>query len=212
MLKKYFLFFTFLFCIKSTMVKINGEYVKYCFNKNVAEGDKIHLKFSLSSSNKEKIDVTLRNLNHNNIVYKLSNINRGEYKSPHPEKNGYYELCFYPKQTKSKFYCTFDFYTNFEQNIVKNLAEDKEVQSMSKNILDVKNSLDKLKKSKSISHDNIFRQYRNVVKSIKKLKKITYLKIACIIFISVFQVYVLHKFLGPDKRVSRVKGAFQDGL
>jgi len=212
MLKKYFLFFTFLFCIKSTMVKINGEYVKYCFNKNVDEGDKIHLKFSLSSSNKEKIDVTLRNLIHNNIVYKLSNINRGEYKSPHPEKNGYYELCFYPKQTKSKFYCTFDFYTNFEQNIVKNLAEDKEVQSMSKNILDVKNSLDKLKKSKSISHDNIFRQYRNVVKSIKKLKKITYLKIACIIFISVFQVYVLHKFLGPDKRVSRVKGAFQDGL
>ena len=212
MLKKYFLFFTFLFCIKSTMVKINGEYVKYCFNKNVAEGDKIHLKFSLSSSNKEKIDVTLRNLIHNNIVYKLSNINRGEYKSPHPEKNGYYELCFYPKQTKSKFYCTFDFYTNFEQNIVKNLAEDKEVQSMSKNILDVKNSLDKLKKSKSISHDNIFRKYRNVVKSIKKLKKITYLKIACIIFISVFQVYVLHKFLGPDKRVSRVKGAFQDGL
>ena len=72
MLKKYFLFFTFLFCIKSTMVKINGEYVKYCFNKNVAEGDKIHLKFSLSSSNKEKIDVTLRNLNDNNTVYKLS--------------------------------------------------------------------------------------------------------------------------------------------
>ena len=186
--------------------------MKYCFNKNLVEGDKIHLKFSLSSSNKEKIDVILKNVNNNNTIYNANNINRGEYKSPHPEKNGYYELCFYPKQTKSKFYCTFEFYTSFEQNIIKNLAEDKEVQSMSKTILNVKNSLDKLKKSKSISHDNIFMQNKNVIKSIKKLKKITYLKIACIIFISVFQVYVLHKFLGPDKRISRVKGAFQDGL
>ena len=213
MFKKYFLFLTFLFCIKCTMLKINGEYIKYCFSKNLIEdGDKIHLKYSLSSSNKEKIDVTLINMNDNKTIYNSYNVNRGEFKSSKPEMKGYYQLCFYPKQKKSKFYCTFDFYTSSEQNAIKNLAEDKEVQSMSKNILDVKNSLEKLKKSKSTSHDNIFRQYKNVIKSIKKLKKITYLKIACIIFISVFQVYVLHKFLGPDKRVSRVKGAFQDGL
>ena len=57
-----------------------------------------------------------------------------------------------------------------------------------------------------------FTSFENLFRNCYYIKKITYLKIACIIFISVFQVYVLHKFLGPDKRVSRVKGAFQDGL
>jgi len=212
MFKFYILFFSILFYINCTMVKINGEYTKYCFSKNLAEGDKINLKFSISSTNKEKIDVTLTNLNDNITIYNAKSVKLGNYKSKNPEINGYYELCFYPNQVKSKFYVTFEYYTSFEQNLIKNLAEDKEVQSMSKTILDVKQSLNKLKNSNSISHDNIFRQNKSILKSIRKLKRITYLKIVCIILVSVFQVYVLHKFLGPDKRISKVKGAFQDGL
>ena len=212
MFKFYILFFSILFYTNCTMVKINGEYTKYCFSKNLLEGDKITIKFSISSSNKDKIDATLKNLNDNQTIYSVNSVNKGEFKSANAEKNGYYELCFYPKQTKSKFYCTFEFYTSFEQNLIKNLAEDKEVQSMSKTILDVKQSLNKLKNSKSLSHDNLFRQNKNIIKSINRLKNITYLKIVCIILVSVFQVYVLHKFLGPDKRISKVKGAFQDGL
>ena len=47
---------------------------------------------------------------------------------------------------------------------------------------------------------------------ISSIKNLTFFKLGIVFLLSVFQIIVIQKFFGPDKRVSSVKGAFSDGL
>ena len=45
---------------------------------------------------------------------------------------------------------------------------------------------------------------------INSIKNLTILKIVIVCLLSLFQVIVIQRFFGPDKRVSNIKGAFSD--
>ena len=65
----------------------------------------------------------------------------------------------------------------------------------------LKRGLDRKSRHFSILHDII-----------QSIKNFTFLKMAIVFLLSLFQIIVIQKFFGPDKRVSSVKGAFSDGL
>ena len=45
---------------------------------------------------------------------------------------------------------------------------------------------------------------------IRSIKNATYLKIFFVVLMSGFQIYIITKFFGKEKRVSSIKGTFND--
>ena len=210
MKKIIFYLFSILFQIShSFLFDINDHYPSYCFKKQIAVGDKISLSFVVSAEQKELVTAELKYNDKNTTIYKVVNAELGNYKSEKPLENGIYELCFYCQKGK-KFQISMNFYTLYEDQNVKDLATDKEVKKISTEIEDIKNAFQKIE---SNARHLINRRYghlyilKDIISSIKRL---TFLKIVAVAILSAFQIYIIQKFFGTEKRVSHVKGAFAD--
>ena len=206
------LYFSFSFSFNIPDVKD-----KYCFSKYIQKGDHITMSFMVSSSQKELIHVSLTFQKDKNSIkqniYEVREKESGDYNSPDPTEEGYYELCFYSKKGKDIF-VNMEFFTLYEEHDIKKIATDKEIKTINNDIKEVRDVVDKIESNarhlntRKYNHLNILKQY------ITSIKRLTYLKIFAVALLSLFQIYVVQKFFGPNKRVSTIKGVFsgKDGV
>ena len=143
-------------------------------------------------------------------LYVEKEAQNGEYKSE-ILPIGEYSLCFKSLES-NEFFISFEFYSYNENGIVKELAQDKEVKQMSEGVNELKASFQSFEKNFRFIVDRRTRHTTILTDIITSIKQLTFLKMAIILVLSVFQVIVIQRFFGPDKRVTTVKGAFSDGL
>lgn len=200
----------FLTKINAFLYKISGNKDKYCFRKIINENETLSLSFVVSSDNSETIKVTLTRLFNNEIIYKEEKTESGIFKSEKGEDGGKYELCFFPF-SKNKFYISFEFYTIEEENI-KELAKDIDIQYMVEEFKAVNTAFTEIENNARHINDKRFRNTKILRKIINSVENWTIIKIIIISLLSILQVFIIRKFFGPDKRLSKVKGAYSTEL
>lgn len=183
-----------------------GDSRPHCFEKALAHEDILLINYIVSSDKEEKLSMTLTKLYTEDVIFQLKNNQTSNFKSD-LLKSGIYTLCFIPSDANN-YFISFDFISYSEAGVVKELAQDKEVKLIGLGIDQIKTAFQDFElKLKNIvdrrSRHNII--LNDIIKSIKKL---TFVKIAIITLISIFQVFLIRKFFGPDKRVTKVSGPY----
>ena len=196
--------------IYSFLYKISGKKDKYCFRKIIDENDTLSVSFVVSTDQSDQIKVTLTRLFNNEIIYKEEKTESGIFKSEKGEDGGKYELCFYPL-SDNKFYISFEFYTIEEENI-KELAKDIDIQYMVEEFKAVNTAFTEIENNARHINDKRFRNTKILRKIINSVENWTIIKIIIISLLSILQVFIIRKFFGPDKRLSKVKGAYSTEL
>ena len=190
-----------------TLLLIQKSKQRYCFQKEITENqDYIEMSYIISSSKKESIFVTLSKKNVNKILFQQDRKQSGNYKSEILEL-GIYELCFYPN-TKADFYLSFEFYSYQETGIIKDLAIDKEFKNMSLGVQQLKLAINEFDKNLGFLTDRRSRHHIILTNMIDSIKKLSYIKIIILVLLSLFQIFIIQRFFGKDKRVTKLPGAF----
>ena len=191
---------------------VKDTYEKYCFNKYITEGDQLTVSYVITSYPKELINADLtyskEKNGSKNIIYQEKNKEYGNFKSQKPSE-GYYDLCFYSKKGK-EYYVSMEFYTLFEEHNYKEMATDKDIKTINREIKELKNDFDNFNSHARYIIDRQYFHRSMLTKLTNSIKRMTYLKIFCIAVLSIFQIYIIQKFFGPDKRISSIKGGFSD--
>lgn len=208
-----FLLYSLISFSLSLMVKIDSSQSKYCFKKKLYTEEQINLNFLVSSEKQEELDVKFINEDKGNILFQTLNDDQsGWYQSPRPLPSGNYSLCFYPKN-KDEYFITFELYDLFDgAKGLKELAKDKEFKKMGSEVGDIKKIFGDIETNLKYAIDRKSRHFNILNDIISSIKNLTFFKLGIVFLLSVFQIIVIQKFFGPDKRVSSVKGAFSDGL
>lgn len=193
------------------LLRIDSERDKYCFHKKLEEPDIIEVNFLVTSDTAEKLNVVFQKKDSQVPIFEYNNKQNGDYNSGRPLPEGEYSLCFYPKDNKD-FHISFEFSGYLESGRITKIAKDKEVKSVIEDANEITKVFREIEKSLKYLVDRKYRHTTILKDIIKSIKNLTFLKIFIVGILSVFQVFVIQRFFGPDKRVSSVKGAFQDGL
>jgi hypothetical protein len=190
-----------------TLLLIQNSKKRYCFTKEIVEEeDYIEVSYIISSSKKESIFVILTKKKENKILFQQDRKQSGNYKSEVLEL-GIYELCFYPN-TKSDFYLSFEFYSYQETGVIKDLAIDKEFKNMSLGVQQLKLAINEFDKNLGFLTDRRSRHHIILTNMIDSIKKLSYIKIIILVLLSLFQIFIIQRFFGKDKRVTKLPGAF----
>ncbi len=199
-----------IFLIKKTnqtLLLIQKTKKRYCFSKEIVEEqDYIEVSYIISSSKKESIYVLLTEKKGNNILFQQDRKQSGNFKTEILEL-GLYELCFYPN-TKSDFYLSFEFYSYQETGVIKDLAIDKEFKNMSLGVQKLKLAINEFDKNLGFLTDRRSRHHLILSNMINSIQKLSYIKITILILLSLFQIFIIQRFFGKDKRVTKLPGAF----
>ena len=191
----------------------NDEKEKYCFKKYIQKGDQITINFMLASTEKELLHVLLTyqkdKFSQKQNIYEVIDKESGDYTSSNPTEEGYYELCFFSKKGKY-LYVNTEFYTLYEDHDLKKIATDKQIKTFNNDIKEIKNVVDKIETNARHLNTMKYMHLKILKEYITSIKRLTYLKIFVVALLSLFQIYVVHKFFGPDKRVSTIKGVFSE--
>jgi len=190
-----------------TLLLIQNSKKRYCFTKEIVEEeDYLEVSYIISSSKKESIFVMLTKKKENKILFQQDRKQSGNYKSEVLEL-GIYELCFYPN-TKSDFYLSFEFYSYQETGVIKDLAIDKEFKNMSLGVQQLKLAINEFDKNLGFLTDRRSRHHIILTNMIDSIKKLSYIKIIILVLLSLFQIFIIQRFFGKDKRVTKLPGAF----
>ena len=195
----------------SLQFKVSGEKQKYCFSKTINDNDIISFSYIVSAETSEPINVALTYLVDNKIIFKEEKEEGGSYRSEDGEKGGKYEVCFITNNDH-KFYISFDFTTFGEGGNILDLAQDKDVQEMGQELKAVTGAFTEIENNARHINDRRFRHAKILRKIIKSIGDLTFMKIAVVAILSLLQVFIIRRFFGPDKRVSKVKGAYSTEL
>ena len=191
--------------------KVSGEKQKYCFSKTINDNDIISFSYIVSAETSEPINVALTYLVDNKIIFKEEKEEGGSYRSEDGEKGGKYEVCFITNNDH-KFYISFDFNTLGEGGNIQELAQDKDVQEMGVELQAVTGAFTEIENNARHINDRRFRHSKILSRIIKSIDDLTFMKIAVVAILSLLQVFIIRRFFGPDKRVSKVKGAYSTEL
>ena len=184
-------------------VKINGKQKDYCFIKSIYDvEDTIKIFFLISSGRTESVNVTFKNSD-GKILYQEVTRQRGEYQSD-VLPQGDYTLCFSPR-TNNQYYISFDMQISSDSAVTKDLAKDKEVKGIKNGVVDLEKLFNDFEKNLKFIVDRRNHHYVILLNVISSIKTISAIKILIIILLSVFQVFIITKFFGTDKRVSTIK-------
>ena len=190
-----------------TLLLIQNSKKRYRFTKEIVEEeDYLEVSYIISSSKKESIFVMLTKKKENKILFQQDRKQSGNYKSEVLEL-GIYELCFYPN-TKSDFYLSFEFYSYQETGVIKDLAIDKEFKNMSLGVQQLKLAINEFDKNLGFLTDRRSRHHIILTNMIDSIKKLSYIKIIILVLLSLFQIFIIQRFFGKDKRVTKLPGAF----
>ena len=195
---------------KAIKVKINGKQKDYCFIKSIYEmEDTIKIFFLISSGRTESVDVTFKNKD-GKILYQEITRQRGEYQSD-VLPQGDYTLSFSPR-TNNQYYISFDMQISGDSAVTKDLAKDKEVKGIKNGLVDLEKLFNDFKKNLKFIVDRRNHHYAILLDVIKSIQTISAIKILIIILLGIFQVSIITKFPGTNKRVSTFKAGNKDLL
>jgi hypothetical protein len=201
---------TFIISIFSLKLKINGRQIDYCFKKTIYDKeDTIKIFYLISSINTENIYISLRN-KEGKEIYLEKKKQKDEYTTD-VLPSGEYTLCFEPR-TANKYYITFDMQITSESSVTQDLAKDKEVKDIKNGVMDLENLFSEFENNSKFIADKRNHHYSILKNVVGSLKNITIIKIVMIISLSLFQVFIITKFFGKDKRVSTIKAGNKDFL
>ena len=196
--------------ISSLKIKINSYQKDYCFTKTIYQTeDTIKFSFLISSGKKEQVNVTFKNKD-GILLYQEIYKQRDEYTTD-VLPSGDYTLCFTPR-SNSQFYITFDMQVASDSSVTKDLAKDKEVKGIKSGVIDLENLFNDFEKNLKFIVDRRNHHHSILKDVIGSIKTITAIKILIIISLSLFQIFIITKFFGSDKRVSTIKAGTKDFL
>ena len=196
--------------ISSLKVKINGKQKDYCFTKTIYETeDTMKIFFLISSGKTEQVNVTFKNKD-GKILYQEVTRQRGEYQTD-VLPSGEYTLCFSPRNT-NEYYISFDMQIAGDSTVTKDLAKDKEVKGIKNGVVDLEKLFNDFEKNLKFIVDRRNHHHTILKDVVGSIKTISAIKILIIISLSLFQVFIITKFFGTDKRVSTVKAGSKDIL
>ena len=196
--------------ISSLKVKISGYQRDYCFTRTIYETeDTMKISFLILSGKSEQVNITFKNKD-GKILYQEIYRQRGEYTTD-VLPSGDYTLCFSPRTT-NQYYITFDMQIMGDSSVTKDLAKDKEVKGIKSGVMDLESLFNDFEKNLKFIVDRRNHHHSILKDVIGNIKTITFIKILVIISLSIFQVFIITKFFGADKRVSTIKAGTKDLL
>ena len=196
--------------ISSLKVKINGSKKDYCFTKTIYEAeDTMKISFLISSGRTEAINISFKNKD-GKILYQEVSKQRGEYQTD-VIPSGDYTLCFSPRTT-NEYYVTFDMEIAGDSSVTKDLAKDKEVKNIKNGVFELERLFNDFEKNLKFIVDRRNHHHTILKDVVGSIKTISAIKILIIISLSLFQVFIITKFFGVDKRVSTIKAGTKDML
>ena len=196
--------------ISSLKVKINGSRKDYCFTKTIYEAeDTMKISFLISSGRTEAINISFKNKD-GKILYQEVSKQRGEYQTD-VIPSGDYTLCFSPRTT-NEYYVTFDMEIAGDSSVTKDLAKDKEVKNIKNGVFELERLFNDFEKNLKFIVDRRNHHHTILKDVVGSIKTISAIKILIIISLSLFQVFIITKFFGVDKRVSTIKAGTKDML
>ena len=191
-------------------VKVNGKQKDYCFTKSIYdEEDTMKIFFLISSGRTEQLNVVFKN-EQGKILYQEVTRQRGEYQSDVIPR-GDYTLCFSPRTT-NEYYISFDMQLSEESAVSKDLAKDKEVKGIKNGVVDLEKLFNDFEKNLKFIVDRRNHHHTILKDIVGSIKTISAIKILIIILLSIFQVFIITKFFGTNKRVSTIKAGSKDLL
>ena len=194
--------FTIISSSKALKVKINGRQKDYCFTKSIYENeDTMKIFFLISSGRTEQLNVTFKN-KEGKILYQEVTRQRGEYQTD-VLPQGDYTLCFSPR-TSNQYYISFDMQLSSDSAVTKDLAKDKEVKGIKNGVLDLEKLFNDFEKNLKFIVDRRNHHHTILQDIVGSIKIISGIKILIIILLSIFQVFIITKFFGTNKRVSTI--------
>ena len=195
--------FTIISSSKALKVKINGRQKDYCFTKSIYENeDTMKIFFLISSGRTEQLNVTFKN-KEGKILYQEVTRQRGEYQTD-VLPQGDYTLCFSPR-TSNQYYISFDMQLSSDSAVTKDLAKDKEVKGIKNGVLDLEKLFNDFEKNLKFIVDRRNHHHTILQDIVGSIKIISGIKILIIILLSIFQVFIITKFFGNNKRVSTIR-------
>ena len=187
---------------KALKVKINGRQKDYCFTKSIYENeDTMKIFFLISSGRTEQLNVTFKN-KEGKILYQEVTRQRGEYQTD-VLPQGDYTLCFSPR-TSNQYYISFDMQLSSDSAVTKDLAKDKEVKGIKNGVLDLEKLFNDFEKNLKFIVDRRNHHHTILQDIVGSIKIISGIKILIIILLIIFQVFIITKFFGTNKRVSTI--------
>ena len=187
------------------MINLNQYYPQYCFFKIIKEeNQRIIFNYATIGEQKELINVTFTQITpKKNIIYSKFYLESDEYNSPEL-KHGKYNLCFIPN-TKNEFKISFNFQTLEEDESMNSIATDTQLKSIVEKVKKIKKGFTNLE-SNSVNLMNMkYSHLSFLYKYLKQIKDLTFGKLLVISLITLFQIYVIQKMFGEDKRMKRIK-------
>ena len=192
------------------MFRLIDDHEKYCFSKYIENNDQIIANFVVASDKEQLIRVELTKQKEKTspkvMIWSVVDKEDGDYYSESGLEEGIYELCFYSIRGED-FYVSMQFYSLNEDHNLNHLATDKEVKSIKTEIKEMKKAIDKIETNARHLNTRNFRHMSLLKEIISSIKRITSLKIVAVALLSAFQIYIIQKFFGPDKRQSTIKTA-----
>ena len=178
---------------------------EYCFSKEITLNDqRITFNYWTIGEKKEYVDAVLRQMTpKRKDIYSTSKSEMAEFKT-NPLMPGKYNLCFYPYST-DPFSISFNYQSSEEDGDSKDIATDTQFKEIKSKMEDIKNGLKTLENN---SHKLIHRKFIHFMylsDYISQIKILTFVKIIIVGLISLFQIYVIRRMFGDDKRMSQIK-------
>ena len=196
--------------MNSLKVKINGKQREYCFIKTIyEEEDTMKIFFLISSGKTEQVNVTFKNKD-GKILYQEVTRQRGEYQTD-VLPSGDYTLCFSPRNT-NEYYISFDMQVTGDSSVTKDLAKDKEVKGIKNGVLDLEKLFNEFEKNLKFIVDRRNHHHTILKDVVNSIIRISAIKIIIIISLTLFQIFIITKFFGTEKRVSTIKAGAKDML
>ena len=96
--------------------------------------------------------------------------------------------------------------------VTKDLAKDKEVKGIKNGVLDLEKLFNDFEKNLKFIVDRRNHHHTILKDVVGSIKTISVIKILIIIVLSMFQVFIITKFFGTDKRVTTVKAGNKEFL
>lgn len=203
-----FIIFCLLDFIQSIVFAGDGLRPPVCFLKNLLRKDKLIMNFVLTSEHKQTFNVEIKEITSNETIYFHGYIEQGSYKSKEPLEEGTYRLCFYPAD-KGRAEISLNYYTlNEENDNLIDLASDTELKGVGKEIEEIKGLIEEIVNNARFLIDRRLTHLKILKEIIKSLKFYTVLKFITVTILSTFQIYIIRKFFGNEKRVSNIKASF----
>ena len=184
---------------------LNQFFPKYCFYKIISkDNEKITFNFATIGDKNKYINITLTQQTPlKKELYSKSFIELDDYFSPNLEK-GKYVLCFIPN-TKNEFKISFNIQSFEEDENLNKIATDVQLKKIGEKLEIIKNGFNNLENNSNNLMNTKATHLGFLYIYLKDIKKLTFAKIFIISLVSLFQIYVIQKMFGEEKRLSVIK-------